>query len=365
MSSSPPGGSGDAEVPKSERRQSLTRYLSKAKTVLKRDKKRQSISETSPTGSASPSSSQTPTSKAGDVKASIPESTPAKKAAPATTEQKVLSAPNMRSAVQQERARALFEKYGFTLEPSEWALPSREQVERVEKPIRMRVHRQCHRCQTTFGVDKVCAQCTHKRCKKCPRYPVKKPKQALDKGKSAGTMGTITEAGKPKVRGKGKLELTMPPKTGGQDRVRKEIKQRITRTCHKCEKQFDRGEKLCTSCNHNRCTLCPREPAKLHKYPNGYPGDAQPSEDERELVPKKERTYKKTRRVVKITCHSCDQLFTRGSKVCASCDHERCEQCPRVPPKKVKPPPDPAVVKSVEDKLAAMDLGGEPSAQRA
>ncbi|KAJ9644612.1 hypothetical protein H2199_003575 [Coniosporium tulheliwenetii] len=91
-----------------------------------------------------------------------------------------------RSALQQERARALFAKYGLTLEDHEWITTGSSAVnsERVEKPIRMRVRRQCHRCQANFGHDKVCVKCEHKRCKKCPSYPARKVVAALeDKGK--------------------------------------------------------------------------------------------------------------------------------------------------------------------------------------
>jgi hypothetical protein len=53
-----------------------------------------------------------------------------------------------RHAMQQERARALFAKYGLTLETHEWisAPAPVPAVERVEKSIRMRVHRSCHHC---------------------------------------------------------------------------------------------------------------------------------------------------------------------------------------------------------------------------
>jgi hypothetical protein len=75
------------------------------------------------------------------------------------------------SAIQQEKARLLFAKYGLTLDPGEWKSPTDLQFPRVTKTIRMRVRRTCHRCETTFGSDKLCVNCQHQRCKKCPRFP--------------------------------------------------------------------------------------------------------------------------------------------------------------------------------------------------
>lgn len=180
-----------------------------------------------------------------------------------------------RAALQQEKARALFEKYGLTLEPHEWATPpTTDRVERVQKPIRMRVHRQCHRCQTTFGVDKVCVQCGHKRCKTCPRYPVKKPKHAQEQPSKVAGVGGLAVAGEKapapapaptaleaeRARIERKYRLTIPAKHETQDRVRKDVRQRVHRACHRCERAFARGEKSCTGCGHVRCTKCPRDP---------------------------------------------------------------------------------------------------------
>lgn len=44
-------------------------------------------------------------------------------------------------------------------------------TQRVLKEIRMRVHRNCHKCDTPYGSEKICVKCGHKKCKACPRYP--------------------------------------------------------------------------------------------------------------------------------------------------------------------------------------------------
>ncbi|KAI9862074.1 MAG: hypothetical protein M1813_004846 [Trichoglossum hirsutum] len=363
MSSSAPGGSapGGSDNPDGKKR-GLGKYVTRVKTILRSDKKRQSISGTSaisvPSALASPTAATAPEPSTKIT----PSAPPAAATPPATQPPKAAVSPKAtavasgvtRDPLNQEKAKALFQKYGINLEPNEWPLSSRKPGERVEKPIRMRIHRTCHRCQNTFGCEKTCVKCGHNRCKKCPRYPPKKLPKGKEKEKGAIAAALVSDG---KAKQKQKYQLTMPSKTGGQDRVRKTIRQRVHRKCHRCDVEFHRGEKLCVGCGHTRCKKCPRDPPKLKKYPDGYPGDAEP---EPEKV-RPARTFKKIRRRVRWNCHLCQSLFTEGSKNCGSCGHERCSECTREPPKRTKPPPDPEVVKSVAEKLEAMQLGTQAS----
>ena len=127
---------------------------------------------------------------------------------------------------------------------------------RVEKPIRMRIHRSCHNCNTTFGSNKVCAQCQHPMCGRCPRYPVKKAEaKAQARGPVAGL--EPDSAGGPREN----FRLTLPSsKPGGQPLVRKSPTQRVRRTCHECSTLFQPGVRVCATCDHVRCVDCPRNP---------------------------------------------------------------------------------------------------------
>ena len=159
------------------------------------------------------------------------------------------------SAIQEEKARALFAKYGLTLEPGEWTSPVKSNVERVEKKIRMRVHRTCHRCQTTFGSEKVCSTCKHTRCKKCPRFPTKRAKEG--KGKGAVTGAGVATIGDKAFNLK---TLTITSQATGKQVVYKPVTQRVRRICHKCNTLFDGRDTQCVNCGHGRCEQCPREP---------------------------------------------------------------------------------------------------------
>jgi hypothetical protein len=261
----------------------------------------------------------------------------------------------MRSEIEAERLKKLAERFAIDIEPLSITKPDKEAY-RVEKPVRMRIHRICHKCNTTFGGSKTCANCDHPRCTKCPRFPAKKTE---GKGKAKEAEAPKKDIIEPDTWWglKQEVELTMPnPKPNGQPLVRKPPRQRVRRTCCKCQTLYVTGSKMCSGCQHGRCVDCPRDPAKKKKYPDGYPGDA-PSDD--------------ISKPVKYACHKCSKVFPpvphpdseegkaqAGSEPqeCVRCQHPRCSECPRAPPMKVEPAPDPDVLKSVEARLAALDV---------
>ena len=304
MSSSAPGGSG----PPPEKA-GLSRFMRRASKALKGGSKKSSSSsiaspaegdpgtrastsrqpaplpDVDPTGpvvmsppvvspSAPPpapiaSSSPKPTVSPTTVTQSKPKGQPGIQEPPARTPQTASESYKL----QEERARALFTKYGLTLEPGEWTSPSRGDSERVEKKVRMRVHRRCHRCQTTFGPEKICLNCQHTRCKKCPRYPTKGPKDPLQMTKPATGFVTIPASAISSVKPSSKARsprplapfnpayLTMPSKSvDGSDLIRKANKQRVRRMCHKCDSAFIGKSNECSVCHHHRCAICPRDP---------------------------------------------------------------------------------------------------------
>ena len=162
--------------------------------------------------------------------------------------------------LQEEKARAVFAKYGLFLEPREWARPGRTECERIEKAVRIRVHRQCHRCQTTYGSEKVCMQCDHTRCKKCPRSPVRgfRDSQVEPRGSMTASMPV---AATPKAPRKSYANpLILPSKKSGCDLVRKAPQHRVRRICHGCNSMFIGKAAECAVCHHVRCTSCPRDP---------------------------------------------------------------------------------------------------------
>ena len=158
------------------------------------------------------------------------------------------------SALQEQKARAMFAKYGLTLEPGEWTVPYTDGAPRVEKKVRMRVHRKCHRCQTSFGADRICSNCQHTRCKKCPAFPSKTSKVSKGKGKAIEGIAIDDDL----AQGMG--NLTMANRATGKELTRKTPTQRVRRTCHQCGTLFVGKAVQCENCKHQRCSECPREP---------------------------------------------------------------------------------------------------------
>lgn len=330
MSSQPSGGAGGS----GDKPPGLTRFMRRASKVLKRgSSKRGSVSglEEEPSGGtstapaeaipeqpASPPKEAAKPAATGSEETAPPTETPFVPAAiqqsirdlrPSTTKPAKTAAES--SARQEEKARILFAKYGMTLGPDEWTRSVTSDAERIEKKVRMRIKRTCHRCQTTYGADKVCNNCQHRRCKKCPRYPTKRVKEVQQKDDKPQDKATAAAK-------KQKQEiLSIMSRRTGQDM------------------QFG---------------------PKIDKLAGGYSGDPE------ETFPKALRQRKKVRIRIRWKCHHCQEIFLAPEKICAKCGHERCGECPRDPLKKNKPPPDEELLRRVEERMRTMTLSPSASA---
>ncbi|KAL8997626.1 MAG: hypothetical protein Q9169_003174 [Polycauliona sp. 2 TL-2023] len=325
MSTPAPGGPGSPE----EERKGLSKFVRRASKVFRRrSSARGSISgpvdlTQAPAGAAAGGASAPPaTSPAPIVETAIEDEPATPLPAPTSGQQTVK--PNITksgsprlattaadsSAILEERARVLFAKYGLTLEPGEWTSPIKPDAERVEKKIRMRIHRTCHHCQATFGADKLCGNCNHSRCKKCPRYPTKRVKEPKVKGEGPGGATNL------------KSLTISSPATGKQVSYRP--------------------------------TTQRQEPRKQDKYPAGDPRDSDYGTATRVRHP--------IRVHVRWTCHQCSRKFRDLSKKCEGCGHDRCDDCPRNPPKREKPKLDAEAIKSVEERMKRMDVSSSTSA---
>jgi hypothetical protein len=170
-----------------------------------------------------------------------------------------------KSQLFEERARKLGERFGLEIQKSEWHSTEGDAL-RIEKPIRMRVRRTCHKCNAVFGVAKECPNCQHSRCTKCSRYPPHRTEE--EKVASRARRAAIIKANKEHAPiipdysfdAKEDFVLKRPSKTGGQDLIYKKPRQRIRRNCHECGTLFVTGSKNCENCAHVRCTDCPRDP---------------------------------------------------------------------------------------------------------
>ncbi|KAI1450412.1 hypothetical protein F5Y02DRAFT_114597 [Annulohypoxylon stygium] len=251
-----------------------------------------------------------------------------------------------RIQIHEERAKKLGARFGLEIKPSEWH-SSDGDVLRVEKSVRMRIHRECHRCHSAFGAGNECPGCQHKRCKKCTRNPVKhteEERQAIREKREAlirrnKQLGPII----PSYDYSENIVLKRPRKAA-QDLVYKgKPRMRVRRHCHECNNLISGNAKearVCNNCGHRRCDDCPRDPDGKKKYPYGYPNDA-PGQ-----------TFKGVH-----ACHECRRKFpanTEDGTECRNCSHKKCSDCPRVKPKKVDPEPDPEIMEALRARMEAL-----------
>ncbi|KAI0132094.1 hypothetical protein BJ170DRAFT_230799 [Xylariales sp. AK1849] len=250
-----------------------------------------------------------------------------------------------RTQIQEERARKLAAGYGVEIKSSNWD-QSEGDVYRVEKPVRVRIHRSCHRCHTAFGGGNQCPSCNHIRCSKCERTPPKRTESERRAHRERrDELARKQEQSAPIVPHYGFAEpivVKRASKTGGQPLVHKPPRMRVRRNCHKCNTLFPTSNRVCERCGHRRCDDCTKSPNKKKKYPYGYPGD-EPGVNSPSFY----------------SCHECNEKFppnTENGLECESCLHQKCDDCPRVPRVAVQPEPDPEILRGISGRFEQLNL---------
>ncbi|KFA72481.1 hypothetical protein S40288_06636 [Stachybotrys chartarum IBT 40288] len=338
----------EATVPREERREDkrgLGRVLSRVRTALRREgsSRRQSSMLSPESSNIAPE----PVKK----RPLNSEPTPQQKAAEARARYEAMQGVSKLSKAQmlEERAKQLGERFGLEIKASEWQTTSTldDTILRMDKSIRMRVRRTCHKCNATFTSAKECPSCEHVRCTKCTRYPPKRTEEEIIASRER--RAAILKANKenapiiPDYAWEEKeIVLKRPRRTGGQDLVHKKPRQRVRRTCHECQTLFKTGTKKCDKCNHARCTDCPRDPPKKDKYPLGYPGD--------EFGPSSIPHYE---------CQDCKTLYARDAEhgtACKKCGKPKSDDSPRARPRKVEPEPDPEILMKIQARLENLKI---------
>ncbi|KAI1494325.1 hypothetical protein F5X96DRAFT_665828 [Biscogniauxia mediterranea] len=328
----------------------MGRVLYRVRTVFKKDRSKKSADTAAEAGEPA---AEAPLISPIPAAATAATTTAATPAATATTV--VRRGPEYEGAtripriqIHEERAKKLGTRFGLEIKPNEWHTTDGD-VLRVDKAVRMRIHRECHRCHAQFGANNQCPKCQHTRCKQCTRYPVKRD----EAGRQANRERREALIQKHKELAPiipsydyspQKIILKRPGKTGGQDLVFKgRPRMRVRRTCHVCSNLITSGSKqprTCDNCGHRRCDDCPRNPDARAKYPYGYPND--------EPGQKFKGVY---------SCHECRKKFPPNvddGVECANCSHKKCTQCPRVKPRKVEPEPDPDILENLRARMAEL-----------
>lgn len=256
-----------------------------------------------------------------------------------------------RMGVSEDKAKALFERYGLKYQPrtpaSTGSSAHASKIRRVEKPVRIRIHWTCHECDRQFGHDRACVHCGHRRCRECSRSPPKKVKAILEEAKQAQIVeeqkvvnkeqilaAVAPESGTAGARDTelepdDKEEQKAPPQYVIEQRPRSAIKlvlrsktATVRRTCHECLTPFASNNAAeCAGCGHQRCNACPM---RSFKSAGEHDPPFEPT-----MVATVQRVYRKPRQRVRWKCDRCETMFADGQ--CHSCNHQRCEACVRSP----------------------------------
>lgn len=175
-----------------------------------------------------------------------------------------------RSKIYNEQFEKLFKNSGLDVDPSSF-YQMEGHVLRVNKTIRMRVHRKCHQCHSQLSNSGRCERCNHSFCSQCTRYPPKlseAEKIAQSERKNEIVIKRAANARiwpDPNYDPQAPVVVTIPARQE-QKLVFKKVRQRVRRTCCQCleshasEVIFLGGGRDCAKCAHVRCTDCPRDP---------------------------------------------------------------------------------------------------------
>lgn len=168
-----------------------------------------------------------------------------------------------------DRTQVRLTKHINELSHSRW--PARNNIpptERVSKPIRMRIRYTCHRCKTSFGHDKECNSCRHRRCARCDRHPSRKVKPTPDVQDTTST---------PVAHVKEALPAASEP-----------VVLDSFCTCHECQTVLEVEVQECPSCQHTICEKCHTE-ARLQSLDTFHGVLISSTEEERISQPEEQK----------------------------------------------------------------------------
>lgn len=185
------------------------------------------------------------------------------------------------------RTQVLMLRHNLNVGPPKWPARMNPPQERVSKSIRMRVRYICHRCQTSFGHDKECNTCRHRRCARCDRYPPRKSRQS------------------PEVQALISAPLPFVEET--VSRLSETIAADHTCTCHECQTTIEIEVEGCPNCQHIICEQC-------HKGARLQTLDAQPMDITLPAGEEERITHPEEQKLPPDSSSSTEDQYSRSSR---------------------------------------------------
>lgn len=237
-----------------------------------------------------------------------------------------------RTGLSEEKAKALFQKYGLkyaTAKRPQQETPSK--IQRVERPIRIRLHWTCERCKKSFGRDKVCRSCGHGRCGDCDRSPPQRVLRLLENTKKEKEIEDIrkqsadaspeddTVSGPSTIILTEKVPVTTPPPQPEASSATPTMPSTgETRGAARPLRYVYTIRPASLGVGVGGIELYHQQPQQPHGRLPNVP------------TPAIQRVYKLPRQRVRWSCDRCDSLFLNRD-TCSNCQHHKCQDCIRQP----------------------------------
>ncbi|EMC91553.1 hypothetical protein BAUCODRAFT_38668 [Baudoinia panamericana UAMH 10762] len=256
------------------------------------------------------------------------------------------------------KTRHLFKQYVRADEPCRWINDERaSKLRRVERPVRIRIHRICHLCQGRFDSGKACLKCKHVRCADCKKTPSHRVPATLD----------VAKHEKPRedqhLQAQVSTDLSVTPKDSTNPAIAlADNSQDDVDTPSDAETglqpddgsifyqltNYDTRSRSPTRAKRNIFdrlppSLCPSQPTA------GKPPDRSP-ENPISLTSTAQRVYRKPRQRVRYSCDQCQAALVGDAQACQACGHARCSDCVRNPFKKSIATPEASVLPIVSER---------------
>lgn len=228
-----------------------------------------------------------------------------------------------RPGMSEEKARLLFEKYGLRYPAAKLAqLESPNKIRRVEKPVRIRLHWNCHECKTAFTQDKVCTSCGHGRCGDCSRSPPQRVLRILEKTKREKESAELLQ--RAASASPDDESVSGPSSTMLAEQIPAEVdNESSTSSMQPVTGTKRASEPLRFIYTINSGSI--RGTGGLDLYHM-----VRSQHDQNAQNPTIQRVFKQPRQRVRWTCDRCDAVFTNRDR-CSNCQHEKCGSCVRSP----------------------------------
>lgn len=232
-----------------------------------------------------------------------------------------------RNIARQECSRNLLSRFGLDVRAHDRASRSvssshPENVQRVQRAPRVKMHRSCHRCGSNFGANVYCTRCNHRRCNDCPRAPAAGVQKIMQQAQEAFTAEEERKEAAKRVEPEQKLGVAAATEVSEESAPPVSIIPDLD-----LDLDFDLGAAMLARIARSR--------QSVHLLARGL---EQQGHSPATFDPHRQthyagvqRVYRKPRQRVRYVCDKCHKTCDKHSRKCANCPQDISTHCQRIP----------------------------------